>query len=259
MKKYQGHALITGGSSGIGLAFAHELARQGYNLVIVSNIRTELEDAKKALEAYGVEVISLFQDLSDSNSTDLIYNTLQAKNIHIGLLINNAGFVYSGLFHKLDQKKLIDMIRVMVISLTELTYKFLPQMLEKGEGGIIINSSISAQLLSPYNQVYGSVKAYSLKFGESLHAQYLNSGIDILTICPALVKTNIYKNAGYNTPWAYPLISPMEVVHKSLAALGKKIVINIYGDQKKLKFLALINRFLSRQLIERITRLMIKR
>lgn len=258
MKKYEGHALITGGSSGIGLSFSHELARQGYNLVIVSNKETELEDTKKLLEEYGVEIITIFQDLADPASTDLIYNALQAKKIHIGFLINNAGFVCSGLFHKLDQKKLIDMIRVMVISLTELTYKFLPNMLEKGCGGIIINSSISAQLLSPYNQVYGSVKAYSLKFGESLHAQYINSGIDILTICPALVRTNIYKNAGYKTPFAYPLLSPSDVACKSLEALGKKIVLTIYGDQRTLKFLALINRFLSRRLVEKITRWMIR-
>lgn len=259
MKKYAGHALITGGSSGIGFAFAKELAEQGYDLILVSNIETQLEAAKKELKKYDVEVVTLMQDLADPQSTKIIYSSLQAQNIHVGLLINNAGFVCSGLFHKLDLQKVRNMIQVMSISLTELTYTFLPPMLEKGGGGIILSSSIAAQLLAPDNQVYGAVKAYSLKFGECLHAQYTSKGIDILTICPALVDTNIYKSAGYATPSAYPLISAQEVAQKSLAALGKKIVLNIYGKQTKLKFLALLPRFLSRHLIERITRQMTKR
>ncbi len=249
MKKYDGYALITGGSSGIGLAFAHELAAMGYDLVIVSNIETQLKTAEKELKkAHDVDVLAIYQDLADPESTDIIYNKLQAKKIHVGLLLTNAGFAATGPFHELDRKKMLDMIRVMTISVTDLSYKFLPAMLEKGSGGIIITSSISSQLPDPYVQVYGSSKAYSLKFGISLHAEYASQGIDILTICPAFVDTNIY---GDLAKPALKLITPTQIAQQSLAALGKEIVLNIYGNQTPIKLLVLINRLFSHKFTEK--------
>ncbi len=99
MKKYEGYALITGGSSGIGLALAHELAAKGYDLVLVARDLHALKKVQIEIkEAHKVDVITISQDLSKPESTDIIFEKLQKKHIHVGLLVNNAGFGSLGYF-----------------------------------------------------------------------------------------------------------------------------------------------------------------
>src|SRR5689334_9775775 len=102
MKKYDGYALITGGSSGLGLEFARQLAVAGYNLVLVAKDKAKLEAAASKLrEQHSIDVVSIAADLSTRDSTQVILTALKAENIHVGILINNAGFIYVRHFHKM--------------------------------------------------------------------------------------------------------------------------------------------------------------
>jgi len=149
---------------------------------------------------YKIDVVSILQDLSDLDSADIIFNQLQKKKIHVRLLINNAGFATKGLFHETDRKKYLDLIKVMCLTMADLVYKFLPPMLEKGSGGIIITSSVAAHMPVPLSTIYGASKGFSFNFGINLHCEYANKGIDILTICPAWVDTNIFKVSDWDIP-----------------------------------------------------------
>lgn len=228
MKDYHGYALITGGSSGIGLAFANLLAKEGYPLVLVAQDKAKLKKAADELKKnYKVKVLTISVNLADPKSTDLIYNTLKKKKIHVGLLINNAGFgVRLDTFQIQDRKKTLDMIRVMCMSLTDLTYKFLPAMIKKGRGGIIFTSSLAAAQMGPNFVAYGASKAFSLRFGTNLHAELLGTGIDVLTVCPGVIETDFWKRVGVKSLPSYiKMRSPYLVAEPALKALGKKIVI----------------------------------
>ncbi|MBS0629856.1 MAG: SDR family NAD(P)-dependent oxidoreductase [Verrucomicrobia bacterium] len=254
MKKYEGHALITGASSGIGLAFAKELAEQGFNLVIISENGPQLKEVEVLLKKdYKTEVIAIHKDLSDLDSADFLFNELKKMKIQIGILINNAGFSTPvSLFHDANRSKLLDIIKLMCLTTTDLTFKFLPGMLAKGSGALIFTSSFSAHVPFPFSSVYGAAKGYILNFGINLHAEYTQRGIDILTICPGFVATDIFKKANWEPPSYIRCITPKELVQEAIGALGKKIVITPTGKQWDLKILLFLRKFISRQLLEKI-------
>lgn len=252
LKKYEGYALITGGSTGIGLEFAKQLAGQGYNLVIVARDTEKLEAAASSLKKqYPIDVITISQELSDPESTDNIYNILKEKKIKVGILVNNAGYGHTGYLHKADRKKLLNMINVMCGSLTDLTYKFLPDMLEKRSGAIIMISSIAGIVPGPLDSVYAASKAFSLELGISLHAEYGSQGIDFLTVCPGYADTNFFEISKTIRP-SVTLISAEDIVSKSLKALGKEIYIKVINKTIKMHFLMFIIKFLPQKVIEKL-------
>ena len=88
-------ALVTGASSGIGLAYAEELASRGYQLVIVSNEEQAIREKGEFLsEKYGIEVLPLYRDLAIPGAAKELYDTCQEKNIPIEVLVNNAGMFF---------------------------------------------------------------------------------------------------------------------------------------------------------------------
>ena len=183
MNKYEGYALITGSSSGLGLEYAKQLAAEGYDLVLVARDKSRLAKAVADIKKdYSVDVISISQDLSKPESTDVIFTTLQKKKIHVGLLFNNAGFTTFADFHETPRDKTLGMINLMCSSLTDLTYKFLPPMFEKGSGGIVFVASIAAFFPGPLIAVYDAAKAFALQLGINLHAEYAHKGIDVLAV-----------------------------------------------------------------------------
>jgi short-subunit dehydrogenase len=263
MKKYEGYALITGGSSGIGLAFAHLLAAEGYDLVLVAQDNVKLKKTATMLKkTYKVKVLTLSQDLADRKATDKVYNFVQKKKIYVGLLVNNAGFS-AGLdeFQVQDCKKTLNMIQLMCVNLTELTYKFLPHMLKEGSGGIILTSSIAASLICPLFAVYSATKAFSLKFGINLHAELDGKGVDVLTVCPGIVDTNFFIRSGIGKfPFYVKLNTPINVAQKALGALGRKPVILVASAPER--FLNLLVKLLPLKIGERfayfMTRILFK-
>lgn len=253
MKKYDGYALITGGSSGIGLAFAHELAAQGYDLVLVARDKTKLAAAKKSIQsAHPIKVITLSHDLAKEDSAKKIVHFLHTKKIHIGLLINNAGFGSFGYFHQQDHMKSLDMINTMCLGYTDLTYKLIPAMLEKSSGGIIFISSILALIPGPLFAVYAASKAYIFKLGISLHIEYESKGIDVLTVCPGPIDTNFYKAQNIPEPKTN-ILPPSIVVKKALKALGNEIAISVPSDLLQ-RILPILNNLLSLKIMEKMAK-----
>ncbi len=252
LKKYEGYALITGGSSGIGLEFAKQLGEQGYNLVLVARDTKKLETAASHLKKkYSIDVVTISQELADPDSTDYIYNFLKKKKIHVGLLVNNAGYGLTGFFHDADRKKMLNMINVMCVGLTDLTYKFLPNMLERGSGGVILISSLAAFVPNPLDSVYGAAKAYSLELGISLHTEYGSKGVDFLTVCPGFTDTQFFEASKMYKP-KNNLLSTNKIVSNSLNALGKQIYIKIINKDNELRFFLLMMKVLPYKTIEKM-------
>lgn len=219
-------ALITGASSGIGKAFAQELAAQKTDLVLVSRSAEKLQQlAKQMQEKFKIQTEVIVQDLTAQGATQSVFNTVSSQGLEIDLLINNAGFGDYGAFAETKLAKQVNMIQLNITALVELTYLFLPGMQKRGQGGIINVSSIAAFQPLPYLSVYAASKAFVLSFSEALWAENQDTGVYILALCPGPTESNFFEvaefpqsfenkqNKGYATA--------EEVVQDALKALAK--------------------------------------
>ena len=178
-------ALITGASAGLGVEFARNFAKDGYNLVLAARRTERMEKLADDLRIrHNVTVKVLGKDLRNMIEVQSIFDTLQRENIHIDFLVNNAGFGDWGYFHESDWKKAEGMIDVNIKALTKLTYLFMRPMIEKGEGKILNVASVAAFQPGPLMSVYYATKAFVLSFSEAISKEVKRKGISVTVLCP---------------------------------------------------------------------------
>ncbi len=217
--------LITGASSGIGECFAHNLDKLGAKLILTA--RSEDKLLEMASNMNNAQVIA--GDLSKKEFPEELYYKIKDKGIEIDILINNAGFGYSGKFLDNPMNNYQEMINLNICSLTHLTHLFLKDMVENQRGGIINISSLASFQPIPYFSIYAATKAFVTSFTLSLYEEYRDKEVHILGVCPGYTKTNFNKRAQMSSqPVAGYLMSSQEVVDESLKAYkkGKFIIIN---------------------------------
>ncbi|HJM70883.1 MAG TPA: SDR family NAD(P)-dependent oxidoreductase, partial [Gammaproteobacteria bacterium] len=139
------YALITGGSSGIGFEIARDLAKRGYNIILVSRNEQNLQDSCKHLsEEFNVSSDYISSDLANKETVRHIYQTTKERGYNVEILINNAGYGIASPFHETsleDEEKFVRVLATSVISLTKL---FVRDMVEMKAGKIMIVSSVAA-------------------------------------------------------------------------------------------------------------------
>lgn len=183
-------ALITGASSGIGTAFAENLAATGHDLVLVARSKDRMDAiAARLRAAHGVGVGVIPQDLSLPGAASAVAERLTRP---IDLLVNNAGFGTSGRFEDIDADREHRMLMVNVVALVDLTHALLPGMLERGHGGVINVASTAGFQPGPYFASYAASKAFVLNFSLALWSEYEKRGIRVLAICPGPVETAFF-------------------------------------------------------------------
>ena len=193
MDSYKGKlALVTGASTGIGYAIAKELAKRGANLIISATARSEdkLHKLSSEIKNLGSECHIFLEDLSKLNSGRSLYDQIRLQNLHVDLLVNNAGYGRWGLYHEIEISDYVEMIQLNITSLSELTHLFIPDMVSKGEGGIINVGSVASLTPVPYSSVYAATKAYVLSLSEGLRFEYKNSNIRIMALLPGATISN---------------------------------------------------------------------
>lgn len=219
-------ALVTGADSGIGLAYSHELACSGCNLVIVSNREQQIKDTAKTLAGeYGVDVRPIYADLSEEGAAQMLYDYCEDESLNIYLLLNNAG-VFSF-------KQLIDTspgfinltIDLHVRTVVLLCRFFGKKMAENGEGYILNMSSLGAWMTLPGISLYQSSKAYVRNFSKSLWYELREYGVGVTAVCPGGVDTDLYglspklRKLGVNIGILMPVD---KLVRKALRATFRK-------------------------------------
>lgn len=243
-------ALITGASSGIGKAFAEELAQRNYNLVIVARTESALNELQNTLEIkHLIKVTVIVKDLISNGACEQIYQQLKQENIIVDLLINNAGFGDYGEFAKRPLPKLLDMIQLNISALVELTYLFLQDMTERGQGDIINVSSIAGFQPLPYLGVYAATKAFVLSFSEALWAENQDNDINILALCPGATESKFGEVAEFTpmkTMSSNDLATASEVVRRALEALQAKQA-NVVTGKFNNQIIVNLGRFLPRE------------
>jgi short-subunit dehydrogenase len=225
-----GTALITGASSGIGLEFALLLASHGYDLVLVARNRAMLEDlAGRCAAEHGVRAEVCCKDLSIPTAPAELLAELQSKNIHVDVLINDAGFAMQGPLIENDLPTLQNLLQVNVVALTCLTRLFLPGMVQRGHGKILNMASIGSFMPGPLMAAYFASKAYVLSFSEALSNEVRGSGVTITALCAGPTRTKFAHRARLIETKAFrgTLMEPADLAQQGYDALlkGKQVLI----------------------------------
>ena len=222
-QKYGSTALVAGASEGIGAAFATRLASEGMDLILIARRLKPLQQLADLLEnKYKINVICISCDLSGTNATKLIEETLNGREI--SLLIYNAALSYIGPFIKNSPENHSKAARVNMITPLNMVHLFGEKMLVKGKGAVILMTSMACLQGSGYLSVYASTKAFNRILAESLWYEWKNSGVDVLACCAGATATPGYKNTnpektGFFTP---RVLDPEEVPQECFKRLGKQ-------------------------------------
>jgi short-subunit dehydrogenase len=229
-KKYDGWALVTGASSGIGKEFAKELAKQHFNLVLVGRNEADMTALSIRLASeHAINTRVVKADLA--NAEELASVPEQTKDLKIGLVILSAGIDEMGGFLDKDYTELQRMLRLNIDSLTYLAHTFgnamrsRRQMTNRG-GGIVLVSSLFAYQGIPNFAAYAATKAYVLTLGEALTSELGKQNIDVLTLSPGLTATPFADGLKMNLS-LLPMFAqnPNKVARLGLNKLGKKATV----------------------------------
>uniref|UniRef100_A0A8D8TT13 Hydroxysteroid dehydrogenase-like protein 1 n=1 Tax=Cacopsylla melanoneura TaxID=428564 RepID=A0A8D8TT13_9HEMI len=192
-EKFGSWAVVTGSTDGIGQAYAHELARRGINIILISRTLDKLiKTAKEVESAHGVKTKIIAADMSEGKAAmDKIKTELEGHTI--GILVNNVGanYTYPMYLDEIPEKDLWNLINLNIATTTMLTKLVLPQMKERGKGAIVNVSSSSEGQPWPLFTVYAASKIYIKYFSEALRIEYQQHGITVQHISPAFVSTKM--------------------------------------------------------------------
>lgn len=217
-------ALITGASSGIGAEFAARLAGRGMHLILAAR-RTERMStlAEELLTKHGTKCHIVTIDLADSDAGAKLFAEVQHLGVELELLVNNAGIGMIGDIESTDPADVARMLNLNISTLTDLTYRALPGMLERGHGAIINVSSVAAFQPVAYMAAYSASKSYVLHFSEALWAEARSRGVTVMALCPGVTSTEFFETAGV-PGWLEKHTSqtPLRVVRTALTALEKR-------------------------------------
>lgn len=242
-KKYGKWALVTGASAGIGLEFAHQLAAQGLNLILVARRGDVLSRHAKTLsQKHNIETLPIARDLTDEGAVEALHAELADKDI--GLVVMNAGIETTGHFTKtsLQQHAKLETLNIGVPM--RMSRLFGEDLVKRRRGGLIFLSSLFGYQGVPMVANYAASKAYILTLGEALNVEMKPFGVDVLVLSPGLTNTEMPSQMPINFNKVPMLISsPSHVVRTGLHALGKKATV-VPGITNK--FYAWENRFLPR-------------
>jgi hypothetical protein len=225
-------ALVTGASSGIGEAFARELAARGTDLVLVARTAERLEKLSIELrDAHGVGVEVLAADLTTDAGRELACERLRADHEPVDLLINNAGIGSSGAFSDISCEREISLVALNVLAVVQLAHAAVAAMKPRHHGGVLNVSSLSGLQPYPFGATYGASKAFVNSFSKALHTELAGHGVKVLALCPGFTRTRFQSSAGIaRTPIPRGLwLQPDDVAREGLAALQAGKAIRVVG------------------------------
>jgi uncharacterized protein len=244
-------ALVTGASAGIGTAVARELAARGVNLILTARRRERLEALAAELGVKGVEVRIVIADLNDPAAPQQIYDETEGAGLVVDVLINNAGFGQYGAFEtgRIDQE--VGMVRVNCEAVVHTARLFVPRMIERRRGWMLVVASTASFQPIPYNTIYAATKAFDRFFALALAEEVQRFGVKVTALCPGPTETEFFDIAGGSGVFRkFGVQAVDEVARKGVDALvrGKRTIV----PNGKGAFTAFLVRFVPTGMITRI-------
>ena len=187
------YAIVTGASSGIGVHYAEQLARDyGYDLLLVSNQPEALQNVADDLhKRFGVHTLALPLDLSQLDAAEQVLAFSRDKQLDVEVLVNNAGMLIFSTLTDTDPKRMEVLLQLHVVTLSKLCRLFGEEMIKRGKGFIINMSSMTAWTALPTIPLYNATKNFVLIFSKSLWYEMMPHGVHVLAVAPGSTNTGL--------------------------------------------------------------------
>jgi uncharacterized protein len=218
----RGLAVVTGASAGIGREFAGQLAKRGYDLLLVARDRDRLTGVADSLAStHGVGAEAFQADLSRDDDVTRLAERIAASP-RLTLLVNNAGFGTRGRLAEVDPGRQVAMVRLHTLAPMRLTQAALPVMLRNRAGAVVNVSSVASFIYSAGNANYCATKAYLTTFSEGLAAELAGTGVRVQALCPGFTRTEFHSRmAEPDRLPGFAWLSAEAVVEHSLRCLDR--------------------------------------
>lgn len=217
-------ALITGGTSGIGLELSRVFAQNGFNLVLVARHADKLNQVSAELtDKFGVQVKVFAFDLFDKESAFALCQEVDRLGITVDVLVNNAGQGLYGKFLDTDIEQELSLLQLNIGAYLVLTKHFLKKMVARNEGRILNVASIASKLPGPYQAVYHGSKAFIHSFTEAVRAEIHDTGVSVTSLLPGATATDFFNKAHMEDSKMLEqrLSDPADVAREGFEALMK--------------------------------------
>ena len=232
-------ALVTGASSGIGEQFARQLARRGFDLLLVARREDRLSAlARELTRRDGPTAQPIVADLGEPCGVDRVVTELGDRDI--GLVVSNAGFGLKGPFLSAGRDELDAMLNVNARTPLMLLHALWPRLLARRHAGVILTGSQEGEAPFPWSAAYGATKAFVHSLGLALYGELAGTGVDLLVLAPGATDTEAPIRQGFAREALPPLMPPADVARQALQQLGRTPFF-VPGIQNR-KFVTLLKR-----------------
>jgi len=230
-------ALVTGASSGLGIEFATLLAERNANLILAARRTAPMEKlAVQLRQKHCVEVVVEGTDLSGPGAGAELKARLDKRGIAVDVLVNNAGFGLFGDFVSQPIQKVLGMLQLNMLAVTELTHLFAADMVKRRTGDILLVASILGYEPAPGYAAYGASKGYVLLLGEALHAELKPHGVNVTVLSPGPASTSFGHVSGQKDTAVLRMLmmAPKPVARTGIVAMLRHRSSIIAGVMNKL-------------------------
>jgi hypothetical protein len=235
-------ALVTGASAGIGVALARELACHGAKLILTARRKDRLEALAAELAAKGTEVRMVVADLNDPAAPEQIYAATEGAGLVVDILINNAGLGQYGAFYQSPAEQELSQVRVNCEAVVRLSRLFVPRMVERRRGWVLVVASLAAFVPMPYYATYAASKSFDRSFALGLAGEVASFGVKVTALCPGPTESEFFSVARSGAIRGRSVQPAQDVARLAVAALacGRRTIIPSVSG----RFLGFLVRFL---------------
>ena len=192
--------LITGASSGLGFELVKLFANDGYD-VAMSGSSERIYDSAQEIEKIGVETYPFQADASTYDGVENFWSFVEGKNRPIDAAVLNVGISIGGAFLDNDLQEELKLIDINISGMVHMAKRVSQHMVANKSGDILIVSSLSATLPTPYETVYGPSKAFGFMFAEALREELKEKNINVTAMLPGATNTDFHHNAGMDSTY----------------------------------------------------------
>lgn len=232
-------ALITGASSGIGLAIAKELAKRNYNLIIHGRNELALNKLKSELDSSNIEIKIITADLSVMEETKALIQ--EVRDLPLSIFINNAGFGVAGDYEQTNLDEEFALTNTLVSSPMYMTKELIPILKNSPESYILNVSSLYAFFAVPKQAIYGAAKAFQHSFSKALTRELSHTTISVSSLCPGLTYSQFRTRQGKNEKKHFVGLTSEEVAKIAMNKMFAKKVTIVPGFFNKFMSIVIPN------------------